>query len=129
MQRKYPATRVRKISVVLTSSEYEKLETKMNQSTCRSLSEYIRSMIFQQPITTYYRSQSVDEFLPIALALKNSLNEVMSVFGESVKSLQGLRAPGQGNIEFYEASHFSLSQKIEEIRTTLIKIYQSCTQI
>lgn len=53
--------RIRIVGVRFTTKEYEQIEKKWKDSTCRKLSEYVRKIIFNQPIVATYRNKSLDD--------------------------------------------------------------------
>jgi hypothetical protein len=126
MKRKNVSTRSRKVTIRMTPVEFEKLKERARTTICWDLSEYIRDRLSGEPITVRYRSQSLDEFLPVAIGLKNELNAVGKNFNQAVKKLQSLTdsADLKSALQFFEATEITLHQKIEEIRLTLIKSYE-----
>jgi hypothetical protein len=127
MKRKTTPVRNRKFTIRLSPEEYERLEKDFQSTTCRKLSEYVRDLVLKKPVTVFTRNQSLDEFLTFAVALKNELNACGKNFNQAVRKLQQLHDAGalKESLEFYQAEQFSLLQKTEEIRSILIKIYQS----
>ena len=57
------SNRTRIIGLRLTPGEYTKIEQKWKASTCRKLSDYVRRNLFEKPVTSYYRNQSLDDFM------------------------------------------------------------------
>jgi mobilization protein NikA len=127
MKRKKEQARSKNMTVRLSPDEYEKLQEKFKTTTHRVFTEYLRDMLLQEPITIYARSKSLDEFLPVAIGLKNELNAIGKNFNQAVKRLQTLQDEEdlRGSLEYYQATQFSVQQKIEDIKSTLIKIHQS----
>src|ERR1700733_11260163 len=118
--------RSRRIIVRITPDEYAGLQEKFKTTTHRVFSDYIRDLIHQRPVTTRYRSQSLDEFIPVALALKNELQTIGRNFNQAVRRLNNL-APGgdpKDSLEYFAAEEFALQQKTEEINNCLIKIHE-----
>jgi hypothetical protein len=70
------STRSRIIGLRLTVKEYEKIEKKWEASTCRKLSDYVRRSIFEKPIVTTYRNQSLDDLMTEAIKLRNEVNNI-----------------------------------------------------
>ncbi|MDP4151768.1 MAG: plasmid mobilization relaxosome protein MobC, partial [Bacteroidota bacterium] len=98
--------------------------------TCRSMSEWCRDLIFQKPVTVYYRNESLDEFLTLAIAIKNELQAAGRNLNQAVKKLHsvGQTTDIKPSIEWLEAETFSLNQKAEEIRRSLIQIQTKWSQ-
>ena len=93
--------RSRLLQVRLTAKELEKIHTKFSQSTCRKLSDYIRKVLLDKPITVNQRNQSLDDFMAEMIVLRNELNAIGNNFNQTVKRLHAL-------------------QQIDEIKTWLI---------
>ncbi len=71
----------------LTETEYKKIHTGFSRSTKRKLSEYVRSILLDKPITVYTRNQSFDDFVAEIILLKNELKSIGNNFNQSVKKL------------------------------------------
>ncbi|WP_423147029.1 plasmid mobilization protein [Rubrolithibacter danxiaensis] len=82
--------RSRIIGLRLTLREYEQIEKKFKSSTCRKLSDYVRRSIFEKPIVTTYRNQSLDDFMTEVIRLRNELNSIGNNFNQAVKKLHTL---------------------------------------
>jgi hypothetical protein len=130
MKRKTTDPRSRKVTIRLSTEEYQEVQEKFKRTTHRQLSGYLRDLVRQRPVTVYTRNQSLDEFLAIAIGLKNELNTIGKNVNQAVKKLEILRDATHLNdaLQFYDAAQFSLLQKTEEIRSTLIKIHQLWSQ-
>lgn len=126
MKRKTDSVRSRKFTIRLSPEEFERLQKKFQSTIHRKLSDYLRQLVLEKPVTVLHRNQSLDDFLALTNRLKNELETCGCRFEEAIKNLQNLRDTGQLKIaiEYYQAEQFSLLQKAEEIRLTLLKIYQ-----
>ena len=80
---------VRKIFVKIrmNGDELKQVKKKQQQTTERSLSEYIRKVSMQKPVTVKYRNQSADDFLKQMLELKKELNGIGNNFNQVVHKL------------------------------------------
>jgi len=80
---------VRKIFVKIrmNKTELQQLKKLQQQSTERSLSNYIRKLALQKPIIVRYRNQSADEFLAEMIRLKRELNAIGNNFNQVVHKL------------------------------------------
>lgn len=94
--------------VSVTEKEYQKIKEGCAATTCRSLSEYGRKLMFGRQITVCYRNRAFDDFIEEAIRLRKAL----LVFGS------------QGG--FDEGERMRLLQKAEEIRSIVIKISETC---
>lgn len=122
--------RSRNFTIRMSPEEYVVLQDKFRATTHRVFTNYLRDLIHQQPITSKYRNQSLDEFIPVALAMKNELETIGQHFTEAVKQLQNLASADdlRDSIEYFAAEEFSLRQKTEEIKNCLAKIYELWSQ-
>ncbi|HEV2354940.1 MAG TPA: plasmid mobilization relaxosome protein MobC, partial [Puia sp.] len=55
--------RTRHIRLRLTPKEYDLLTFRWRQTTCRELSDYLRKIIFNKPITVHHRNQSLEDLM------------------------------------------------------------------
>jgi hypothetical protein len=120
----------RHLAVQVTPDQYAFLQEQFRSTIYRVFSEYIRTLLLQKPVTVRYRSQSLDEFLQVAIALKNELRAIGKSFCQSVEQIKIKSQNGEFKdaLEFFAAEEFSLLQKMEEIRNLLIKIHEQCSQ-
>ncbi|MBN8856070.1 MAG: hypothetical protein BGO55_16595 [Sphingobacteriales bacterium 50-39] len=95
--------------ISVTKKEYEKIKEGYAATTCRSMSEYVRRLMFDRPITVCYRNRAFDEFIEEAIRLRKTL----------------LLFCNQGGLKDLERNE--LIQKIEEIRSVIIKISETCS--
>jgi hypothetical protein len=116
--------RTRTIGLRLTAKEYEKVEKKWKASTCRKPSDYVRRSIFEKPIVTTYRNQSLDDFMAEIIKLKNDLNSVGNNFNQAVKKLHTLQQIAEFKtwLITYELEKKILFNKIDEIKNHMQKI-------
>jgi hypothetical protein len=55
------------LRVYLSAEEFTKMATTSKQTSCRSMSEYGRKMLFRKPITMLYRNQTADDALELGI--------------------------------------------------------------
>jgi len=89
------------LQVRLTTKELERIHNKFSQSTSRKLSDYVRKVLLDKPITVNQRNQSLDDFMAEMILLRNELNAIGNNFNQTVKRLHAL-------------------QQIDEIKTWLL---------
>ncbi|MUV04998.1 plasmid mobilization relaxosome protein MobC [Flavobacterium rakeshii] len=77
--------RKRRIHVRLTEKEFTTLESRCKNTTCRSVSEYVRYCLFSKPITTITRNTSTDEAIIQMSYLNRELNAIGSNFNQLVR--------------------------------------------
>ena len=116
--------RSRIIGLRLTSKEYEQIEAKWKRSTCSKLSEFVRRILFNKPITIYQRNQSLDDFMTEMIQLRNELNSIGNNFNQAVKKLHTLQqiAEFRSWIITYELEKQTLFNKVDEIKNRINKI-------
>lgn len=124
------SNRTRIVGLRFTTEEYTKIERKWKTSTCRKLSEYIRKHLFNKPITTNYRNQSLDEFMSEIIRLRVELNAIGNNFNQAVKKLHTLQQiPEFKNwIISSELEKKILLNKVEEIKKHIQKISEKWLQ-
>ena len=124
------SNRTRIIGLRLTPAEYAKIERKWKESTCRKLSDYVRRKLFEKPVTSYYRNQSLDEFMAEMVLLRNELNHIGNNFNQAVKRLHTLNqiAEFRSWLIAYEVEKKTLFNKVDEIKKHVQKIAESWLQ-
>lgn len=112
------------LRVGLTPEDYQKVYAKFSKSTCRSLSEYSRKILLCKPIVTYYRNQSLDDFMEESIVLRNELTAI----GNNLNQLRTKINTLQHAPEFkewiigYELEKIILFNKVEVIKKNIQKI-------
>ena len=117
-------SRSRIIGLRLTREEYEQIAKRCESSTCKKLSEYVRHIIFNKPITVLQRNQSLDDFMSEMIVLRNELNQVGNNFNQAVKKLHTLRQIAEFKtwIITYELEKQTLINKVDEIKNRINKL-------
>ena len=117
-------SRSRIIGLRLTLKEYEQIAKRCESSTCKKLSEYVRHIIFNKPITVLQRNQSLDDFMSEMIVLRNELNQVGNNFNQAVKKLHTLRQIAEFKtwIITYELEKQTLINKVDEIKNRINKL-------
>ncbi len=83
--------RTRIIGLRLTPGEYDQIEKKCKNSNTGKLSEYVRRVLLNKPITVYQRNQSLDDFMTEMMQLRSELNGIGNNFNQAVKKLHTLQ--------------------------------------
>ncbi|MDI5886471.1 plasmid mobilization relaxosome protein MobC [Flavobacterium sp. LB3P48] len=91
MMERENSNRTRRITLRLTPDEYAKIENRCKTSTCRKLSDYVRKHLFDKSITTYYRNQSLDDFIEETVLLRNELSAIGNNLNQVVKKMHTLQ--------------------------------------
>ena len=79
------------LQVRLTPKELEKIRNKFSQSTCRKMSDYVRKMLLDKPITVNQRNQSLDDFMAELTSLRKELNALGNNYNQLIKRLHSLQ--------------------------------------
>ena len=116
--------RSRIIGLRLTLKEYEQIEKKWKTSTCRKLSDYVRRSLFEKPIVTTYRNQSLDDYMAEMMRLRNELNGIGNNFNQAVKKLHTLHqiAEFRSWLINHELEKQTLLNKVDEIKYHIQKM-------
>lgn len=124
------SSRSRIIGLRLTLKEYEQIEKKWKASICRKLSDYVRRSLFEKPIVTTYRNQSLDDYMAEAMRLRNELNGIGNNFNQAVKKLHTLHqiAEFRSWIITYELEKKTLLNKVDEIKNHIQKVAEKWLQ-
>jgi len=109
----------RKITIRLKQTEYNKLDWEFKKTTKRKLSEYLRYVLLEKPVTVYTRNQSLDEFMNELKLLRNEL----SAIGNNYNQTNSLRHISE--IKFWailnEKNRREFMEKIAEINFRIAK--------
>ena len=116
--------RPRIIGLRLTLAEFEQLEKRCKNSTSNKLSDYIRRVLFNKPITVYHRNQSLDDFMAEMILLRKELSVIGNNLNQAVKKLHTLQQIAEFRqwIILYELEKQTLFNKVDEIKDRINKI-------
>jgi hypothetical protein len=90
MEKNEKLKRTRKLTVRFTDKEFSKVENSFKTTTKRKLSEYVRYVLLDKPVTVYTRDKSLDEMLLVLVRLKSELSAIGNNFNQAVKKLHTL---------------------------------------
>ncbi len=118
------------ISIRVKPEEYNQVYRFYSATTCKKLSQYVRKVLLQKPVTVNYRNQSADDFLKEVIQLKNELHGIANNFNQSVKRLHTLHTIPEIKTwaVLNEAMQKTLMAKIEEIRLYMSQLHQQWLQ-
>jgi MobC-like protein len=118
------------IKIRMNDKELKQVKKKQQQTTERSLSEYIRNVSMQKPVTVKYRNQSADDFLIQMLALKKELNAIGNNFNQAVHKLHLLDKIPEFRVwvQQYDGLQKVLISKVEEIKLRMNQLYEQWLQ-
>ncbi|MUV04614.1 plasmid mobilization relaxosome protein MobC [Flavobacterium rakeshii] len=122
--------RKRRIYVRLTEKEFTTLESRWKNTTCRSVSEYVRHCLFSKPITTITRDTSTDEAIVQMSYLNRELNAIGSNFNQLVRRVNATSQAAEikGLLLLFENQRKTLFSKIEEVKEQLQKLAEKWLQ-
>lgn len=122
--------RKRRIYVRLTDKEFTTLESRCKNTTCRSVSDYVRHCVFSRPITTITRDASTDEAIMHISHLNRELNAIGSNFNQLVKKVNATSQAGEikGLLLLFESQKKTLFSKIDEVKEQLQKLAEKWLQ-
>lgn len=114
----------------INDSELKLLKKLKQQSTERSVSNYVRKVALQKPVIVKYRNQTADDFLTEMIQLKKELNAIGNNFNQTVHKLHILdKIPEfRAWIKFYRDLHQSVVAKVEEINVKVNQLYEQWLQ-
>ncbi|MEP7376794.1 MAG: hypothetical protein ABI675_25575 [Chitinophagaceae bacterium] len=87
MKKNDKVKRTRKLTVRFSPDEFNKVNLSFKTTTKRKLSEYVRFVLLDKPVTVYTRNQSLDEFMAEMILLRNELSAIGNNFNQTVKRL------------------------------------------
>jgi hypothetical protein len=71
------STTTRFLSIRLSTEEYAEVYQHLQQSTCRSLTEYVKKVLTSKPVTVKVRDQSREEILQQLTLIKSRLETIV----------------------------------------------------
>jgi MobC-like protein len=117
MDTKIKSNLTNRVTIRFSKEEYIKLYTSFNETSKRKLSEYVRFVLLQKPVTVYTKNISQDKILTELIHLKRELNAIGNNLNQAVKKLHSLETSAQGyrwleNFERVTSNYLELVQKI-----------------
>jgi hypothetical protein len=122
---KTKVNRVKWLHLRISQREYDVLQDLFKQSICRKLSVLVRDLLFRRPIGVFYRNKSADDFLSVAIKLKNELNGIGNNLNQAVKGLHSFQTDRELSAHLFslEADRRMILNKASEIQQKLQAIY------
>ena len=119
--------RTRIVGVRLTAQEFEKIEKKLQTTTAKKISEYLRYLLLDKPVVSTFRNQSIDDLMGELALLRTELNRIGVNFNQSVKKLHTLHDTSDFKrwLLSHELEKRTMANKIDEIKNHILKIVQS----
>jgi hypothetical protein len=116
--------RTKRVHVRFTDREFEKIQAQFTRSTCQKLSEYVRLVLLNKPVTVRQRNQSLDDFMIEMIVLRNELNALGNNYNQTVKRLHTL-----DNLEDIKTWLMINEAAREIIQNVISEIKQKISQI
>jgi hypothetical protein len=122
--------RKRRIYVRLTDKEFTTLKSRCKNTTCRSVSDYVRYCLFSRPITIITRDTSADEAIMQISHLNRELNAIGSNFNQLVRKVNASSqaAEMKALLLLFDSQKKVLFSKIEEAKEQLQKLAERWLQ-
>ena len=130
MQNKEKINRTRKLTVRFTDAEFNTIEVSFKTTTKRKLSEYVRYVLLDKPVTVYTRDKSLDEIIVALTLLKSELSAIGNNFNQAVKKLHTMDriAEIKSWAEWNEKHRHLFMQKTDEINQKISQLVQQWWQ-
>jgi hypothetical protein len=114
----------RKVTVRFKQEEYNKVNASFKRTTKRKLSEYIRYVLLEKPVTVYTRNRSVDDLMAQLILLKNELSAIGSNFNQAVKRLHTMDKNSDLNawVLLNEKHKENFFKKVDEINQKITQL-------
>ena len=114
----------RKVTVRFKQEEYNKVNVSFKATTKRKLSEYIRYVLLEKPVTVYTRNQSIDDLMAQFILLKNELSAIGSNFNQVVKRLHTMDKNPELNawVLLNEKHKENFFKKVDEINQKITQL-------
>jgi len=78
-------------TIRLKEEEYNLLLGRFRETTCRKISDYMRKVLFNSPVTVNHRDQSLDEFMEELIRLRTELNALGNNFNQVVRKVNSVK--------------------------------------
>lgn len=110
----------------MNESELNELTKLQQKTTEKDISNYLRKVALQKPVTVKYRNQSADDFLKQMLELKKELNGIGNNFNQAVHKLHILDKIPEFRVwvNQYDGLQKALVSKVEEIKLRMNQLYE-----
>lgn len=118
--------RAQLIKLRVSESEVRTIQQHLNKSTSRSLSEYLRKLALNQPLTIKIRNTSADDFLKEVLLLRAALQQTSDTYTKAVAHLQVLQKVPElrGWLLLHESTRAALLEQVRNIEQLTLQLYE-----
>jgi len=114
------------VKIRMNDAEVKQLKRLQEQSTERSLSNYVRRVALQKPVIVKYRNQTADDFLSEMMLLKKELNAIGNNFNQVVHKLHILDTIPEFRfwVKHYQGLQQSVAATVQDINSKVIQLYE-----
>ena len=114
------------VVVRLNPQEYEQLQKFQEQTTEKTISNYLRKVALRKPVLVKYRNTSADDFLRDMVELKRELSALGNNYNQAVKKLHVLEKIPEFRswLMIYEHSRQAFLAKVEQIHVRITRLYE-----
>jgi len=105
------ANRSRWYNIRLKPDEYQLLDGRFKKTQFRKLSEYMRSLLLDKPVTVYYRDKAMDDVLEEMVLLRQELNAIGNNLNQAMRSIHS--AHGQAGTRLWMNLMSVITSKLE----------------
>jgi hypothetical protein len=81
------ANRLKRVTTRFKEDEFKLIDGRFKKTRFRKLSEYIRSVLLEKPVTVMYRDKSMDEVLEELILLRKELNAIGNNLNQTVRNI------------------------------------------
>ena len=116
--------RKKRIYVRLTDKEFTTLESRLKNTTCNKLSDYVRRCLFDKPITIITRDAATDDLIVKMSQMNFELNAIGSNFNQLVKRINTSfqTTSFSDALSLVTMQRDAITKKMEEVKNELQKL-------
>jgi len=116
------------LRIILSEAQYADLWSRFQTTKFRTIPEYVRALLCQEPVVKRYRNQSLDDILEALVDLKREVSEMDFKLTDAMTKIATAKQVGPEVAAFLLAEQFGVKGNIEYIKSLLLKIYHKCDQ-
>ena len=118
------------ISFRVKPEEYERIQKLCKATTSRKLSEYVRKVLLNKPVTMNHRNQSVDEILSELIEIRSELNAIGNNYNQAVRKLHTLENSTEIKtwLLLNEPIRQRFMNRVEQIKERMNQLYELWSQ-
>nr|WP_082472477.1 plasmid mobilization relaxosome protein MobC [Flavobacterium sp. Root420] len=131
MMKRENSNRTRIVGLRFTPEEYAQIERKFKASTCRKLSDHIRKHLFNKPIVSTYRNQSLDDLMEETIVLTAELKAIGNNINQIAKKFNTLKLIPEFREQafWFEIDKKRLLEKMDQVTNHTQKISEQWLQL